>query len=80
MINILRQKNDRIIKRLSLVGDSQSLKKQVLIKKLLSDDKCFFKMSMEDSLTLLLNLDCSKEEAFELYKQLSSSSEFIKNK
>ena len=80
MINILRQKNENLIKTLSFVGDSTSLKKQMVIKTLLSNDNCFFKMSMEDSLNLILTLDYSQTEAFEIYKKLTSSSEFIKNK
>lgn len=78
MINILRQKNETLIKTLPSVGDSKSLKKQMVIKTLLSNDDCFFKISMEDALNLILSLGYSQIEAFKIYKKLTSSSEFIK--
>lgn len=80
MINILRKKNEKLIKTLSLIGDETSLKKQKLIKTLLAEDNCFFKLTMQDALTLLVNLKYTKDEALEIYKKLTSSTEFIKNK
>ena len=67
MLEKLRLINNKF---LEIKTDENELKKHQLIKKILNDDKCFFKMSVEQAYAILRDLDFSKEELKEIYSEL----------
>ena len=67
MLEKLRLINNKF---LEIKTDENELKKQQLIKKVLNDDKCFFKMNVEQAYAILRDLDFSKEELKEIYSEL----------
>lgn len=67
MLEKLRLINNKF---LEIKTDENELKKHQLIKKVLNDDKCFFKMSVEQAYAILRDLDFSKEELKEIYSEL----------
>ena len=54
-------------------GDST---KNEIIKKILEDDACFFKIDKKDSLVILQDIGIKKEKIKDLYKELISKEEF----
>lgn len=67
MLEKLRHINDKF---LEIKTDNDELKKHQLIRKILNDDKCFFKMNVEQAYAILRDLDFSKEELKEIYSEL----------
>lgn len=67
MLEKLRLINNKF---LEIKTDENELKKHQLIKKVLNDDKCFFKMSIEQAYAILRDLDFSEEELKEIYSEL----------
>ena len=67
MLEKLRHINDKF---LEIKTDNDELKKHQLIRKILNDDKCFFKMSVEQAYAILRDLDFSEEELKEIYSEL----------
>lgn len=67
MLEKLRLINNKF---LEIKTDENELKKHQLIKKILNDDKCFFKMNVEQAYAILRDLDFSKEELKEIYSEL----------
>lgn len=67
MLEKLRHINDKFLK---VKTDNDELKKHQLIKKILNDDKCFFKMSVEQAYAILRDLDFSEEELKGIYSEL----------
>lgn len=78
MIEELRLKNDFLISKYESKDDSNYIKYGI-IKKLLSDDKCFFKISFEDAYSILIDLGYDENEALDVYKKLVSAVEFEKD-
>ncbi|MBQ9792291.1 MAG: hypothetical protein IJW32_00905 [Clostridia bacterium] len=72
MIEKLRIKNQKLIDEYSLTGNIKLLKKQMLIKTILSDNDCFNKIQMIDSIKILMDLGYTQEQALEEYKKLIS--------
>ena len=74
MIQELRNRVDILLDN---VKDNELLfTKLTIIKKILSDEKCFFKMPIDDAYNILLDLNYTKDEALNIYKQLVSFEEF----
>lgn len=67
MLEKLRLINNKF---LEFQTDENELKKHQLIKKVLNDDKCFFKMSVEQAYAILRDLDFSEEELKGIYSEL----------
>lgn len=67
MLEKLRLINNKF---LEIQTDENELKKHQLIKKVLNDDKCFFKMSVEQAYAILRDLDFSEEELKGIYSEL----------
>lgn len=67
MLEKLRLINNKF---LEIKTDENELKKHQLIRKILNDDKCFFKMNVEQAYAILRDLDFSKEELKEIYSEL----------
>ena len=67
MLEKLRLINDKFLK---IKSDDSDIKKYQLIKKILADDKCFFKMSVEQAYAILRDLNFSEEELKKVYLEL----------
>ena len=78
MLNNLRQKNNNLIRKFELEKNNDMLERHKLISVLLSRDDCFFKIPMDDALSILRDLGQNKEESLETYKHLTSFAEFKK--
>lgn len=70
MIEKLKNRNQKLIDEYSLTGNISLLKRQMLIKTLLSDGDCFNKIQMIDSIKILMDLGYSQEQAINEYKKL----------
>ena len=55
-----------------------SLKKNMLIKEILKDEACFFKMEKKEAIVVLKNLKVSDDMIEETYKKLTDSNEFYR--
>lgn len=68
MIEKLKKINDKYIE---LNKDNEvNLKKHVLIKQILNDSRCFFKMDIENAYAILRDLGIKEENLQEIYKEL----------
>ena len=67
MIEKLRKINEGL---LILNKNNEQKEKYELIKKILKDDKCFFKMDMETSYALLRDLEIKEKDLEKIYKEL----------
>ena len=76
LIDELKVMNYSIIDCLKAKGIS--IKKNELIKEILKDEACFFKMEKEEAFVVLKNLKVSDEMLEETYKELTSKQEFYK--
>lgn len=68
MINKLRELNDKLIE--TNTNDEDKVKKYQVIKKILKDDKCFFKMEIEYAYAILRDLGIPEEQLKEYYSEL----------
>ena len=75
-LNELRVLNDSTI--LYLKKTNQNYEKNSIIKNILDDDACFFKMGKDDAHTVLKEVGIRAEEIEEMYKKLIARSEFYK--
>ncbi len=76
LIDELKVMNYSIIDCLKVKGIS--LKKNELIKEILKDDACFFKMEKEEAFVVLKNLKVSEDMLEYTYKELTSKQEFYR--
>lgn len=76
LIDELKVMNYSIIDCLKAKGIS--IKKNELIKEILKDEACFFKMEKEEAFVVLKNLKVSDDMLEETYKELTSKQEFYK--
>lgn len=68
MIEKLKKINDKYIE---LNKDNEvNLKKHMLIKQILNDSRCFFKMDIENAYAILRDLGIKEENLQEIYKEL----------
>lgn len=68
MIEKLRNINEIMIKRYE--NDVINLKRYVIIKKILEDKYCFFKMDVEYAYSILRDLEIEKDDLIDVYCQL----------
>lgn len=76
LIDELKVVNYSIIDCLKIKGIS--LKKNELIKEILKDDTCFFKMEKDEAFVVLKNLKISDDMLEDTYKELTSKQEFYR--
>lgn len=76
LIDELKVMNYSIIDCLKAKGIS--IKKNELIKEILKDEACFFKMEKEEAFVVLKNLKVSDDMLEETYKELTSKQEFYR--
>lgn len=74
MIEKLRQINDKLIE-LNL-NNEKNLKKHQIIKEILSDEKCFFKISIEHAYSILRDLGIKESALKDTYEILIDSKKF----
>lgn len=70
----IRQRNNLLIQK--YMNDKDNLYRQNLIKKLLSDDDCFFKITIEETYNILTDLEYSEKELEKIYMDLVSYNNF----
>lgn len=74
MLQKLRQITNKLLLNEKL---SQEKKHQLeLIKHILEDDQCFFKLDITTAYNILLDLGFNKEESILIYKELISSKNY----
>ena len=73
MLNELRALNETYIKKAS---NDDELKKQMLIKELLKNDRCFFKISIKDAYSILRDLRIKQDKLKNVYEKLIEESNF----
>ena len=76
LIDELKVMNYSIIDCLKVKGIS--IKKNDLIKEILKDEACFFKMKKEEAFVVLKNLRVSNDMLEETYKELTNKKEFYR--
>ncbi len=64
MINKLRKINDELLRR---AVDTKEKKKYEIIKKIMKDDNCFFKMDIEYAYSILRDLGIEEEKIRGIY-------------
>lgn len=69
-IKDLRLMNDTMITYLTKLG--ADTKRNEIIKKILEDDKCFFRMTKEDAYEILKDIGVSEEKIEEIYWSVAS--------
>ena len=74
MLEKLIEVNNNIINQ---TNDEEKKKKHLLIKKILDDKQCFFKMDIETSYALLRELNIPEENIKNTYSKLIDPSNFI---
>lgn len=68
MIEKLQSINDNLIEL--NINDAEKLKKHQLIKKILADNKCFFKIEIEYAYSILRDLGIPEENIKNVYAEL----------
>lgn len=68
MIKKLRDLNSKLISYYN--NDKVNLKRQLLIQKLLHDDKCFFKIKIETAYAILKDLNIPNNDIEHVYLEL----------
>ncbi len=68
MIERLRKINEHLLRKYE--NNSKELEKQVLIGKMLLDNDCFSKISIEVAYAVLKDLEIENEEIDNIYKEL----------
>lgn len=71
MINILREKNKKLILKYKLEDNEEELLKQKIIGKLLNNDNCFFEIPIETAYMMLTDLGYKKSELKDVYLKLT---------
>ena len=68
MLEKLKMLNNKLIEL--NVNNAENLKKYELIQKILSDDKCFFKMEIEYAYAILRDLGIEESDLKKVYMEL----------
>lgn len=68
MLDKLKQINEKLI--ILYQNDEKNLKKQLIIKKLLEEENCFFKIDIETSYSILKDLNIPDDELRKVYQEL----------
>lgn len=69
MLNELREKVDK------LINDTND-EKYILIRDILSNDKCFFNMDIDTAISILMDLNIEKEKAKKIYISMIDKENF----
>lgn len=75
MINKLKEINNKILE--NNLENAEVLKKHQIIKKILDEDKCFFRMPIENAYAILRDLTIKEEDLQMVYMELIDDSQFI---
>lgn len=70
MLNILREKNKKLIKYYTINNDAKELTKHKIIEQILKHDDCFQKLSLEEAYSILKDLQIDNWK--EVYAELLS--------
>lgn len=70
----------KIVNRKISLCSIEDLKKYKMIKELLEEDDCFFRMKKDTAYAILEDLDFLKKELPSLYRQLTDASVYLKTK
>lgn len=70
----------KIVDRKISLCNIEDLKKYKMIKELLQEDDCFFRMKKDTAYAILEDLDFLKKELPYFYRQLTNSSVFLKTR
>lgn len=73
MLNKLRELNNKILLKTT---NNKVREKHELIKKILADDKCFFKINIETAYAILRELNIPEENLKTYYMNLISSTNY----
>lgn len=73
MLSKLREIVDKL---LETDLDETTKHKYELIKKIISDDKCFFKLDANTACTIISDLGFSREDTINIYKELINSKNY----
>ena len=68
MLNALKKKNEQLIEL--YINDQDKLNKQLLIKRILGENNCFLKISIETAYSILSDLQVDKSKIKEVYNEL----------
>lgn len=74
MINKLKKINEELIESIT---DQKEREKQLIIKKILKEKNCFFKMDIYAAFLILSDLKIKEEEIKRIYEELIDSKNFI---
>ena len=75
MLERLRDINEKLIN--TNIDNESELNKQKIIKKILSDDKCFFKIKMKYAYSILRDLEVEEKDLNKIYIELVDSKNII---
>ena len=70
MLNILREKNKKLIKYYTINNDAKELTKQKIIEQILKHDNCFQELSLDEAYSILKDLQIDNWK--EVYAELLS--------
>ena len=68
MLEKIKKLNEQLIEKYK--NDLQQLEKQLLIKRILSEKNCFFKMNIETAYSILKDLEVKEDCLKEIYCEL----------
>jgi hypothetical protein len=74
MIKVLNERINTLLNNSN--NDNEAQKKYFLIKTLLNDDDCFFKIPIEIAFSILSDLGYNEEESTAIYNKLISSDNY----
>ena len=80
MLQNLKNKNDELLTKYQNENNDEKKFVHNLIKTLLSDENCFFKMNMEEAYQILKDLEYTIEESHDIYIELINENNFLKYK
>lgn len=75
MIKELRDRNNKLLE--DNKNNSKIYEKQLLIKNVLKDEKCFFKINIDDAYMILYELGYEEKDFKNIYEQLLDSKNYL---
>ena len=75
VIRELRERNNKLLEENK--NNSSIYEKQLLIKKVLNEDKCFFKINIDDAYMILHELGYEEKDFKNIYEQLLDSKNYL---
>lgn len=80
MLEKLREKNEQLLAWFKGEQNQAATQRQELLKVILADDACFFKLNIDDALNVLKDLGFSPNDASVAYATLTGPEEFARIK